>query len=272
MNNHTEKTVLITGAGAGIGNAAALLFADKGWRVIATTRESSKPDNFTNHPNIISRKLDVTSDKDIEATFNWLQKDGIVLDAVINNAGFGLFGPLEGISMSGVRAVYEVNTLGVIAMTKAAITHMRVAGDGGNIVAISSIGGRTNLPYYATYGSTKAAIEGLYEGLQGEVSSFGIRLKLVEPGGIATGFFKKALSLVSVPEAYKEKEKRAEGVIRRASYGESAENVAKVIYKAATNKSGRMRYQVPFMISVVVFGKRFMPDRLYQYIIRSLMG
>lgn len=270
-NSRFKPSVIITGTSSGIGKASVIYFAKRGWQVIATVRKTSELNTFGSRENIVTRKLNVTKAADIEHTFNWLEQNNYQLAAVINNAGFGLYGPFEGTGLDQIEAVYKVNVLGLMAVTKAAIAHMRQR-EGGNIVNISSIGGCANLPYYATYGSTKAAVESFTEGVQAEVSPFGIRLKIIEPGGVSTNFFTKALKRTEVPGQYTKTEGKSERLIRRFSFAETPEKVARVIYKAANSQSNRLRYQTSIFIRLTIFGRRFLPDRLYQFILRQFFA
>lgn len=266
-----ERTVLVTGAGKGIGKATVEHFAQQGWEVLACVRDVADGDSFTTYPSVRVHKMDVTIAKDIQSVFDGIRERNEKIDVVVNNAGIGLYGPFEDITMADAERVYRINVLGLMAVTQAAIKHMRGQG-GGTIVNVSSIGGRMNIPYYATYGSTKAAVESFTEGLQQEIAAFGVRLKIVEPGGVATKFFPKAVGRVQVTKQYRRREKKSERLTKKLSFVERPEGVAKVIYKAATSKNNRMRYPTSLFVGVMVFGRRLLPDRLYQLFLRLAFG
>ncbi len=252
------KTILITGASSGFGKDAALLFKSKGWNVAATMRTPEKAESWTKAADLFTPKLDVTDPASMKAAVHGtIEKFGRI-DVLVNNAGFALLGPLEGVSAENLKKQFDTNVSGTIAMTQLVLPFMRDAG-GGIIVNLSSMGGLLTFPLLATYHATKFAIEGFTETLQYEVAQHGIRLKLVEPGGAKTSF--SGSSMIRAPHpAYRALMtgfEKASGSIEPGLPG--PEKVAAMIYRAATDKSSRLRYPViafPMITIRKVFGAR----------------
>ena len=235
------KTIFITGASTGLGRATALLFASKGWRVIATMRKP-EGDELAKIPGVTVLALDVTSPTQIEAVAAQALALGPV-DVVFNNAGYGLVGPLEGLTDAQLVAQIDTNLLGVIRTTKAFVPAMRARGEG-VFIATTSIGGLVTFPLNSAYHATKWALEGWSESLAYELAPFGVRVKTVAPGGIRTDFAGRSLVMGSHPAyaeilqkvfaAFTDPERRA-----RAS---SAEQIAEVVFEAATDGKDQVTY------------------------------
>jgi NAD(P)-dependent dehydrogenase (short-subunit alcohol dehydrogenase family) len=176
-----RKAVLITGCSSGFGKTTAQLFLDKGWNVIATMRRPS--DNSIEGPADRLRilALDVTDAKSIRAAIS--EATGLFggVDVLVNNAGVGLFSPLETTSDKAIRHLFETNVFGVMAMVRAIVPHMRERGSG-TIVNVTSSVIFNPMPMVAAYTASKTAVDGLSEALYYELAPFGIHVKMVEPG------------------------------------------------------------------------------------------
>jgi NAD(P)-dependent dehydrogenase (short-subunit alcohol dehydrogenase family) len=172
------KTILITGASSGIGRATALYFAARGWNVAATMRDPLKADPMLKHPQISLFALDVTNEASIAQaitqTLNRYQK----IDVLLNNAGYGLFGPIEAMESQKIQRQFSTNLFGLIGVTQQTLPVMRSAGEG-LIINISSIIGRMALPYASSYIATKFAVEGLSESMRYELEPFHISVKII---------------------------------------------------------------------------------------------
>jgi len=220
------------------------------------TPEKSEP--WATAAGLFTPKLDVTDRASMKAAIDQtLQRFGGI-DVLVNNAGFALLGPLEGASDADLRKQFDTNVLGVIGMIQMVLPIMREAG-GGVIVNLSSIGGLLSFPLLSTYHSTKFAIEGLTETLQYEVAQHGIRVKLVEPGGAKTSF--SGSSMIKTPHpAYHALMSGFENASRAMEARlPGPEKVAKMIYRAATDNSSRLRYPViafPLITIRKLFGAR----------------
>jgi NAD(P)-dependent dehydrogenase (short-subunit alcohol dehydrogenase family) len=195
-HSSSNPTILITGATSGIGRHAALDLARRGHRVFAAGRSAEALDALAAEglPSLTPLTLDVTSPASIAAAVRLVDQAtaGRGVDVLINNAGFGDFAPLELVSDAELRAIYETNVFGLMAVTRAFLPAMRVRG-AGRIVNVSSIGGRFTMPLFGAYNSTKYAVEALSDALRMELWPFGIRVSLLEPGAIRTDFTGRAL-------------------------------------------------------------------------------
>jgi NAD(P)-dependent dehydrogenase (short-subunit alcohol dehydrogenase family) len=237
-----SKTIFITGSSTGLGRATALLFAQRGWKVIATMRNPAKETELGAVPGITLLPLDVTKPEQIEAAVRRALELGPV-DVVFNNAGYGLAGPFEGTSDAQIVDEVSTNLLGVLRTTRAFIPALREQ-RGGTIVTTTSIGGLATFPFNSVYHATKWAIEGFSESLAFELAPFGIRVKTVAPGGIRTDFSGRSL-VVSQHPAYAEALGRVVKVFldpERQKAASSAEQIAEVVYEAATDESERITF------------------------------
>lgn len=235
-----SKTILITGASTGIGRATAIYFAQKGWNVVATMRNPDAADASLRLPNINLLALDVTNESSIVAAFAEASKRFKKLDVLLNNAGYGLFGPLEALTPEQTKRQFETNVHGIFNTMRHIIPIMRVQRDG-VIINISSIGGRMAFPFTSAYHATKFAVEGLSESVRFELKPQGIRIKIIEPGGIKTDFNSRSLEFVH-HDAYQPQLTNYQALLKDDKYWARPEQVAQVIYRAATDGSYKLRY------------------------------
>jgi NAD(P)-dependent dehydrogenase (short-subunit alcohol dehydrogenase family) len=262
------KTILITGASSGIGRATALYFAAKGWNVAATLRDPLKAGSALKHPQISLFALDVTdSDSIAQAISDTLNRYKKV-DVLLNNAGYGLFGPLEAIEGQQIQQQFATNLFGLIGVTQQILPAMRYAGEG-LIINVSSIVGRLALPYASSYVATKFAVEGLSESMRYELEPFHIRVKMVEPGSISTEFGKGSMQM-AVSDPYRASMDKFLGVFTKAnSAGAKPEDVAKVIYRAANDSSNRLRYLAK--PGPLFWMNRILPDAVWRRLMVKVM-
>lgn len=262
------KTILITGASSGIGHATALYFAERGWNVAATMRDTSKAGPALQHPHISLFALDVTNADSIARAVAEITERYQKIDVLLNNAGYGLFGPIEALTGEQIEQQFATNVFGLIGVTQQVLPAMRAAGEG-LILNISSIVGQFALPYASMYVATKFAVEGLSESMRYELEPFHIRVKLIEPGSIATEFGKGSKQIAeSAP--YRTSMNRFLSVFAKGnSRGVRPEAVAKVIYQAANDSSHRLRYLAkpgPFF-----WLNRFLPDAAWRRLLLKAM-
>jgi NAD(P)-dependent dehydrogenase (short-subunit alcohol dehydrogenase family) len=262
------KTILITGTSSGIGQATALYFAARGWNVAATMRDPLKADPVLKHPQISLFALDVTNGDSIAQAINAALNRYKKIDVLLNNAGYGLFGPIEAIASQQIQQQFATNLFGLIGVTQQILPVMRSAGEG-LIINISSIIGRLALPYASSYIATKFAVEGLSESMRYELEPFNIRIKIIEPGSINTEFGKGSKQ-TSVSDPYRASMTKFLAVFTRSnSAGAKPEEVAKVIYRAANDPSNRLRYLAkpgPF-----VWLNRILPDAVWRRLLVKAM-
>lgn len=249
-----NKTVLITGASTGIGRATAEYFQAMGWNVAATMRapESEKELNLLERVQCIP--LDVTDEGSIDQAIKLTLGYFGGLDVLVNNAGYGAVGPFESATSEQIKRQFDTNVFGLMNVTRAVLPYFRDR-HAGVIVSISSMGGRITFPLYSLYHSTKWAVEGFSEALQFELRPFGIRVRLVEPGPISTDFYGRSQDLLNQKtlNIYNEYVDLVMPNLQEAgARGEGPEQVAAVIYKAATATNSRLRYPVgspaPFLL------------------------
>ncbi len=182
-----KKTIVITGASSGIGKATAIHFQKQGWNVIATMRRPENETDLNKLGNIQLEKLDVLDlDSINQAIQNGISRFGKI-DALVNNAGYGAYGPLESFPRENITNQFNTNVIGLLDVTRAIIPHFR-ENKNGTIVNISSIGGRMTYALGSLYHGTKFAVEGISESLHYEMAQIGVKVKIIEPGFIATDF------------------------------------------------------------------------------------
>jgi NAD(P)-dependent dehydrogenase (short-subunit alcohol dehydrogenase family) len=235
------KTIFITGASTGLGKATAKLFQSKGWQVIATMRHPEKKTELQQLENVTVLKLDVTNDSQINNTVQQvIEQYGV--DVVLNNAGYGLIGPLEAFSDAQITRQIDTNLLGVIRVMKAFTPYFRNKGEG-VFITISSMFGLVGYPTCSLYSATKWALEGFCECMAYDLATFGVRVKTIAPGGIQTDFAGRSLDGASheayLPLIAKVSEGYSEEKISNYS---TPQQIADVVYEAATDNNNQLRY------------------------------
>ena len=262
------KTVLLTGCSSGIGLLAARLFARKGWNVVATARRPESLAEFADQPHVLTVPLDVRDEASIQAAVRASLARFGQIDVLVNNAGYGLFGPLEGAAHGELEAQFATNVFGAAAMMRAVLPSMRERRDG-VIVNISSVAGHVDFPFGSAYIATKFALNGLSSSARHELALFNIRVKLVEPGAFKTNFVAGSLEHTEHP-AYAGPLKNFLALVERADRSApTPEPVAEAIYRAATDGSRRLHY--PVRGRGVLLAKRWLPDLLYRKAMQSAM-
>lgn len=233
------KTVLITGCSSGYGLETARYFFERGWQVIATMRVP-RADLLPASDRLRVVALDVTQDASVAAV---VEAAGDI-DVLVNNAGIGLFGAFEATPMATIRELFETNTFGVLAMAQAVVPRFRQRG-GGVIVNVTSSATLAPMPMVAAYTASKQAIEGFTGSLALELESFGVRVKLVEPGYAPTTRFAangadRMRGLIPAPYAA-----FAQSVLARftsATATTKEHDVAEAVWHAATDTTSRLRF------------------------------
>jgi len=239
-----KKVILITGASSGIGKETAKLFHAKGWNVIATMRNPQDETELTQLDNMFVTKLDVLDPESVQnAVAAGIARFGTI-DVLVNNAGYGAYGPLESFPREKIIRQFNTNVIGLLDVTKAVLPHFRQQ-KSGTIINISSIGGKVTFPLGSLYHGTKFAVEGISEALHYEVEQFGGCVKIVEPGSIATDFagrsfdFNNDESLIEYQSIIAKLFAVMPAMLSNAS---PASLVAGVIYEAATDGKAQLRY------------------------------
>jgi len=243
------KTILITGASSGIGNATAKLFHAKGWNVIATMRDPAKETELTKLSNVLVTRLDVGDLASIEAAIaEGIEKFGAI-DALVNNAGYGVFGVFEAASREKIQQQFDVNVFGVMDTIRAILPHFR-ARKTGTIVNVGSGAGIFTMPTISLYSASKFALHGFTEALSFELNPLGIGVKLVSPiGGVSSTAFQGRMAQEFAGEAPVDYGSFLETAGRAftsmvADTMMTADEVATVVHAAVTDGTDKLRYIV----------------------------
>lgn len=280
---------LITGASTGIGRASALRLAAKGWTVLAGVRDPAAGEQLLSAAaapgRVVPLQLEVTDSVQIAQAVARVQEESAQggaasggLDALINNAGIGVGGPLELISQEDLRRQFDINVLAQVAVTQAMLPALRRAH--GRIVFVSSIGGRVATPYLAPYAASKHAVEAIGDALRVELRSSNIQVALLEPGSVATPIWDKARAdadAVSVPPELQAEYGNVPAAMSKAledteRRGVSPEVVAKTIERALTARRMKARYLVGTDAKAMLIAKRVLPDHIFDRFIRRALG
>lgn len=258
-----KKVVFITGSSSGIGLETAKYFHEKGWQVIASMRNPDKRNTVLHEiEGIELLHLDVLDQDSAEKAVESVIKKYGKIDALINNAGYELLGPIETLTDEQIKKQFDTNIVAVVSLSKLIIPHMRKA-KGGHIINIASIGGQMVFPCMSIYHSTKYAVEGFSKGLSYELREFNIKVKIIEPGLIATNFYSTSLQTPrnGGDNPY---QKMTDKVIKNAiKFGQNGSHpsvVAKTIYKAANSQNNKMHYATGQYARTLLLFSRWMPS------------
>ncbi|MGC1135436.1 MAG: SDR family oxidoreductase [Nitrososphaeraceae archaeon] len=276
MNDH--KVIIVTGSSSGIGLESALLLARNGYITYATMRS---PEKDTSIKTAVQKEglpirvvqLDVTDDSSVKNAVDHIISEAGRIDVLVNNAGYGLGGALEDLSMEEIKSQYETNLFGLIRVTQAVLPTMRKQRSG-RILNLSSGAGIFGYPGGSAYVSTKFAVEGLSESIAYELEPFGIKVILIEPGFIRTNFTnvmvvaKKAQDPAS---PYSElMQKIMVSASELAKNASDAELVANIILDAASNPNPRLRYLAGKDVESWAAGKKNMDELEFFNMIKGL--
>ncbi|MBN9381512.1 MAG: SDR family oxidoreductase [Chitinophagaceae bacterium] len=269
-----KKTIFITGASTGIGKATAKFFQSKGWNVIATMRNPGNETELSGLENVWVTKLDVLDLDSIKQAVNeGIQKFGKI-DVLVNNAGYGAYGPLESFPRENIVRQFNTNVIGLLDVTKALLPHFR-QNKSGIIINISSIGGKVTFPLGALYHGTKFAVEGISESLSYEVEEFGGKVKIVEPGAIATDFAGRSFDFTNdttLAEYQPIVGKLMAATQTMFTNAAPASVVAGVIYEAATDGSNQLRYTAGEDAKIIIANRKQADDASFIAGIRAQLG
>jgi len=274
-----EKVALVTGSSSGIGFETALALARENYFTYASMRNTSKAGKIQEiakkeNLNLKVIELDVDKEDSIKSAVKKIQEQKGRIDVLVNNAGYGLFGCIEDITMDELKAQFQTNFFGVVSLIQEIAPIMRKQGSG-IIVNVSSVAGRIGFPGTPAYISSKFALEGLSECMRYELSPFGIKTIIIEPGVIQTNFFSSMKVADGKPGSpYKEiTEKVMNGVKMMAEMGTPPVEVAKTIMKAIKTAEPLPRYVVGSDASMFLEAKKMKTDLEFEnYIKKELFG
>jgi NAD(P)-dependent dehydrogenase (short-subunit alcohol dehydrogenase family) len=272
MSDNSGKTALVTGASSGIGEATALQLAELGYTVYAGARRVDRMSDLAAR-GIRTKSVDVTEDGSMVALVETIIANTGRIDALINNAGYGMYGALEDVPIEEARRQFEVNVFGLARLTQLVLPHMRAQRDG-YIVNISSMGGKIWEPLGSWYHASKFAVEGLSDSLRVEVAEFGIKVVIIEPGTIRSEWADIAaaqLEATSANTPYARQAKLVAAGLRAAErlfIAAGPEVVAEVIGKAVQDPRPRTRYTAGGGARAFLLAERILPDRGFDRIIQ----
>jgi len=262
----TDRIVLITGASSGIGKACAEYLTNNGYHVFGTSRKVSKSANNT----FELIEMDINDDISVEKGIKYIIKKEGRIDILVNNAGYGISGAIEDTSMTKAKEQFETNFFGIHRICKEILPIMRKQKNG-YIINISSIGGIIGLPFQGFYSASKFALEGWTESLRMEVSPFGIKVVLIEPGDIKTSFTHKRekISFLLKNSPYRENAVKTLNVVEKDEQGgPSPIKVAFLLENIINKNSPKLRYKVGSFTQIMIgHFKRIIPDESLQWIL-----
>jgi len=267
-----HQVALITGCSSGIGYETALMLGRNGFRTFATMRNTKKSDSLQEiirkeGLDVSIQQLDVNDNASIENTINNIKNEANRIDVLINNAGFGLVGFFEDLTLDEIRDQFETNFFGVLNITKKIIPIMRLQ-KSGTIINISSGAGQVGFPGISAYVSTKFAIEGFSESLTYELLPYGIKVVIIEPGVIKTNFFRNCkVSEHSVKKnsTYSSSlDKFQKNIEIMQEHATSPTDVAKVIIQVLGNSEPKQRYIVGNDVAMILEAKKNLSDNEFK--------
>jgi short-subunit dehydrogenase len=277
------KVAIVTGSSSGIGYAASLLLARNGFHTCATMRNIEKSADIQEIANkeglpLQVIQLDVNDDVSIRNSIKRIERENERIDVLVNNAGYGLVGSFEDLSVEEIKSQFETNFFGVIRLTQQVLPVMRKQ-KSGTIVNVSSGAGRIGFPGMSAYVSSKFALEGLSESMSYELEPFGIKVVIIEPGVIRTNFkknsvmSKKSLDNSSISPYSPIIQKIDSSISSIIEHATPPEEVAKAILHAITSNNPELRYLVGNDMIMMAETKRSMSDEDFRkMMMQSIIG
>ena len=275
--------VLITGASTGIGRTTALHLDRLGFQVFAGVRKRGDAESLDEEGSdrLEPVMIDVTDEGMIENTRERIQDvTGGRLAGLVNNAGVAVAGGTEFVPIDELRRQLEINVIGQVAVTQAFLPMIRAAR--GRVVLMSSIGGRSAIPFLVPYGASKHALEAVGDSLRGEMRAFGVEVSIIEPGSIATPIWSKGerqtphLRGAMTPEQLDlygaTVEKFAEAARKTGEEGEPPIAVARAVEHALTAEKPKTRYLIGRRAKIQAVLKKVLPDRVLDRLIARELG
>lgn len=275
MNDRRKKTALVTGASSGMGKEIAKRLIKDGFQVFVAARHTDKMNDLV-ELGALALRMDISSETEIKATVDTLLREADGVDVLVNNAGFGLYGPVEEVGIDEARYQFEVNLFGAARLTQLLLPKMREKRSG-TIINITSMGGKIYTLLGAWYHATKHALEGWSDCLRLELAPFGIKVVVVEPGLIETGFgdvvanglLKRSGSgpYAKVTQAVAKSTRDAYGQGR----GTDPRVIADVVSKAVKDAKPRTRYVAGKYALPMIKIREWFGDRMFDRVIMSQM-
>ncbi|KML60526.1 short-chain dehydrogenase [Burkholderia cepacia] len=275
MFDRSKKTALVTGASSGMGKEIARQLIHDGFQVYVAARNVDKMIDLERRGARLLR-MDLSRETEVVAAVDTILKETGGVDVLVNNAGFGLYGPVEDVGIEEARYQFEVNVFGTARLTQLLLPAMREKGSG-TIVNITSMGGKIYTLLGAWYHATKHALEGWSDCLRLELAPFGIRVVIVEPGLIETGFgdvVSRGLLARSGSGAYAKLTQAVAKATQQAydnGRGTDPAVIANVVSQAVRAKKPRTRYVAGKYAKPMILIRTWLGDRLFDRVIMSQM-
>jgi short-subunit dehydrogenase len=278
-----QKVAIITGSSSGIGHATALLLARNRFHTYATMRNIKKSVDIMEIANrerlpLQVIQLDVNDDTSIRNSIEKVISEKQRIDLLVNNAGYGLVGAFEDLSVEEIKTQFETNFFGVIRLTQQVLPIMRKQ-KSGTIVNVSSGAGRIGFPGMSAYVSSKFALEGLSESMSYELEPFGIKVVIIEPGVIRTNFkknsvmSKKSLDDSSISPYSSIIQKMDASITSIIEHATPPEEVAKAILRVVTSNNPELRFPIGNDIIMMLETKKSMSDEDFRkMMMQSIIG
>lgn len=269
-----QKVVLVTGASSGIGYQTAELLVQNGFKVYGAARRIEKLSSLKGL-GVVPLYLDITEEDSIRKVVDHIVSKEGRIDILVNNAGYGSLGAIEDVSIEEAKRQFEVNLFGLARLTQLVLPHMR-GQHSGQIINLSSMGGRLTTYFGAWYHATKYALEAFSDALRMEIREFGINVSLIEPGLIKTDWGIIAADHLANSAKGGDYEKiateKAQGIRKQyqSNWGSSPDIVAKTVLKAINQRRPKTRYLIGFGAKPLVFFKTILPTRLFDIIIKNV--
>lgn len=275
-----SQVALITGCSSGFGLLTAVELARRGFRVFATMRDLSRASRLDQElqragATAAKLQLDVTDSDNVASTVDQVTREAGAVDVLVNNAGFGIAGAVEDLTLDELRDQFETNFFGMVALTKQVLPSMRERRRG-HIINVSSINGRLALPLLSAYCASKYAVEGFSEAMRLELRPYNVFVSLIEPGTFSTDIFGRNARMAArsrhLDSPYYDVTERAEAVtleyVRRSSADPAA--VARRIAQVAITRRPALRYIVGSDARAMSAACRLLPYAVIETALRRL--
>ena len=275
MSSPTPRTVLVTGASSGIGEATARAFLERGWKVHGAARRMDRMEALRDAGARV-HFLDLADEASVRRLAEAIHGEDGGVGALVNNAAVGVYGAVEQVPLEEARRQFEVNLFGTALLTQLLLPSMR-GRRAGTIVNISSVGGRVYTPMGAWYHASKHALEGWSDCLRLELAPFGVRVVVVEPGAIETEFAEIAIAPMlerSTDGPYEATARRMAAATRRTfseRKGSPPELIARLVVRAVESRRPRTRYLAGHLARPVLWARRLLGDRGFDWMVDKFL-
>lgn len=266
-----KKVILITGASSGIGKETAKTLLQEDHIVYVVARRINKMDDLV-QLGAVSIEMDITVEEDIQKVVDKVMDEQGRIDVLVNNAGYAIYGAMENTSLEDARRQFDVNLFGLARITQLVLPAMREQ-KSGTIINMSSMGGKMYIPFGSWYHGTKHALEGWSDCLRTELTDFGIKVVIIEPGGIKTEFDDVMLDPMierSGKGPYAELTKKVVKGVKDTYHSDKASPpsvIAKCVSKAVNSKKPKTRYRAGYMAKPAVFIRTFLGDKVWDWLL-----